>query len=113
MTPPDSDATSTSERAVPGEAKARSFKPLPFWPRMAVLSVGWCVILVGIAGLVLPGPGTLALIAGAAILSVASEVAYKGLRSACKRWPALWARFESLRSRIHDRVHGFFHRDHR
>jgi hypothetical protein len=90
--------------------RVRSFKHLPFWPRILVLLVGWLVVLIGIAGLVLPGPGTLAIIAGAAILSVASEVVYKGIGAALKRWPRLHSHFESLRERIHDRLHDFFHR---
>ena len=114
MTPPESKASSPSELSALGdrfEEKVKTFKHLPFWPRMAVLTLGWLVILIGIVGLVLPGPGTVALIAGAAILSVASEVAYKGMRSALQRWPAIWTRFEALRDRIHDRVHAYFRRE--
>jgi hypothetical protein len=111
MPPPDSDTTSTEVPSLSDTfvGKVHAVKQLRFWPRVLVLSVGWLVILVGIAGLLLPGPGTLAIFAGAAILSVASELAYKGMRTTLKRWPALWIRFEALRSRIHERLHEFFH----
>jgi hypothetical protein len=107
---PDSEAradpSSLSDTLV---GRVRSFKRLPFWPRVLVLLAGWLVILIGIAGLFLPGPGTLAIFAGAALLSVASEVAYKGIAGSLKRWPRLHRNFESLRERLHDRLHAFFH----
>jgi len=114
MPPPDSDTSSTEIASLNDTfvGKIRAFRHLPFWPRVLVLSVGWLVILVGIAGLVLPGPGTLAIFAGAAILSVASELAYKGIRTTLQRWPTVWHRFEKLRNRIHDRLHEFFHPGH-
>ncbi len=50
-------------------------RPLPLWVRILVLVVGWIVVLIGIAGLVLPGiQGIATIVAGAAILSVASEL---------------------------------------
>lgn len=50
------------------------------WARRVVLEVlGWALILVGIAALVLPGPGLLALVAGLVILSQQYEWAERRL----------------------------------
>lgn len=88
----------------------RRRKPLPLWLRIIVLFVGWIVVLVGVAGLVLPGPGTVGIVVGVAILSVASQFAYKWMRRTLHRWPTIWDRVEKFRDRIHDRLHDFVHR---
>lgn len=50
------------------------------WARRVVIEVlGWGLVLVGIAGLVLPGPGLLALVAGLVILSQQYEWAERRL----------------------------------
>ncbi|HWM89900.1 MAG TPA: PGPGW domain-containing protein [Thermoanaerobaculia bacterium] len=86
-------------------------RPLPLWLRIVVLLVGWIVVLVGIAGLVLPGiQGIATIVIGAAILSVASEIAYELMRKAFRRWPAIWDRVERFRDRIQDKLHDFVHR---
>ena len=91
------------EALVPRRRKLR--RPLPLWLRIVVLLVGWIVVLVGIAGLVLPGiQGIATIVIGAAILSVASELAYELTRKALRRWPWLWDRVERLGDRIHDKL---------
>ena len=85
-------------------------RPLPLWLRIIVLFVGWIVVLIGIAGLVLPGPGTVGIVLGVAILSVASQFAYKWMRRTLHRWPTIWDRVERFRDKIHDRLHDFVHR---
>src|SRR5215210_8186527 len=66
-------------------------RPLPLWLRIVVLLVGWIVLLVGVAGLVLPGiQGIATIVIGAAILSVASELAYEWMRKGLRRWPSVW-----------------------
>jgi len=91
--------TSTLPKPSPGG------QSLPLWVHVAVLTVGWIVILVGVAGLVLPGPGVLTILAGLAILSVSSELAHRWMRRALQRWPKLSHRVESFRTRLHDWLH--------
>ena len=85
-------------------------RPLPLWVRILVLLAGWIVVLVGIAGLVLPGPGTVTIVIGAAILSVASELAYEWMRKSLSRWPKIWDRVEGFRDGILDRLHEMLRR---
>lgn len=76
--------------------------PLPWWVRILLLLVGWLLILIGIAGLVLPGiQGILTIFAGAAVLSLVSEIVYDLLRWSFKRWPKGWRRVVRLRRRLH------------
>ena len=89
----------------------RQLPPLPFRVRVGVFLVGWVLILVGVAGLVLPGiQGVLTIVTGAALLSLDNELIYRLLRSVLARWPTIWAKVERLRHRIHDKLHRFFHR---
>jgi hypothetical protein len=101
--------TSESEpgdRQVPARKKARKHLPaLPLVVRLVVLVVGWIVILIGIAGLALPGiQGILTLAVGAALLSLASEMVYRGLSRLLHRWPKVWDRVESFRAWMHDKL---------
>jgi hypothetical protein len=78
---------------------------LPTGLRVFLISAGWLMILIGLAGLVLPGiQGVLTLVAGAALLSVASENAYWVLRRLFRRWPRGWRRVERARRWIYRRV---------
>lgn len=91
--------------------RRRLRRPLPLWLRILVLLVGWIVLLVGVAGLVLPGiQGIATIVIGAAILSVASELAYEWMRKSLGRWPAVWDRVEKFREKIHDKLHDLVHR---
>jgi uncharacterized membrane protein YbaN (DUF454 family) len=84
---------------------------LPFWLRIALFALGWLLILVGIAGLVLPGiQGVLTLLVGVAVLSLVSELAYELLRKGLKRWPKAWKKIESLREWAYRKLHRF-HRE--
>jgi hypothetical protein len=98
----------------PDESRFRRHRrlrlPLPLWLRILVFLVGWVVVLVGVAGLVLPGPGIPTIVVGAAILSVVSEAAYELTRKSLRRWPSIWDRVEVFRERIHDRLHAFAHK---
>lgn len=90
----------------------RRLRPLPLWLRVVVLLVGWVVLLVGVAGLVLPGiQGVLTIIVGAAILSVASETAHRWTRQCLQRWPKAHDRVEAFREKIHDKLHRMVHKD--
>lgn len=80
--------------------------------RIGVFVVGWILILVGVAGLVLPGiQGVLTIILGAALLSLDNELIYRLMRRVFLRWPHLWDKIENLREKTHDRLHRLFHRD--
>jgi hypothetical protein len=68
--------------------------------RIVVESLGWLLILIGIAALVLPGPGLLALFAGLALLSTQYEwaerrlkpvraAAFKTAEDSVKSWPRI------------------------
>ncbi len=95
----------------PHVRRRRLRRPLPLWLRILVLLVGWIVLLVGVAGLVLPGIQGIATIAiGAAILSVASELAYEWMRKSLSRWPKIWDRVERFRDRISDKLQDMVHR---
>jgi hypothetical protein len=84
---------------------------LPLVARIGVFLVGWLLILVGIAGLVLPGiQGVLTILVGAALLSLVSEIIYELLRKSMRPWPRAWERVERFRDRAHDRLHRWFHR---
>jgi hypothetical protein len=58
-------------------------------------------VLIGVAGLVLPGiQGIFTIVLGAAVLSLVSDAAYLLLRFAFGRWPRGWRRIVKLRRRL-------------
>lgn len=80
--------------------------PLPTWLRVVVITVGWLMILVGIAGLFLPIlQGGLMLALGLALLSIGSQTMHLWFRSVMGRWPRIWKRLEKFRRKIHFRLH--------
>lgn len=80
--------------------------PLPLGWRVGIFIVGWVLILVGVAGLVLPGlQGIVTILLGAALLSLDNELVYRGLRRVLARWPKAWQRVERFRARAHARLH--------
>jgi hypothetical protein len=88
-------------------------RPLPLWVRISVLVVGWLVLLIGVAGLVLPGiQGIATILAGAAILSVSSDLAHRWMYRALRRWPKLWCRVDRFREKIHGWLHRLVHKEH-
>jgi hypothetical protein len=75
---------------------------LPLGWRIFFIAAGWAMIVIGIAGLALPGiQGLLTIAAGFALLSVASETAYWVLRWAFGRWPGGWRRIERMRRKLY------------
>ena len=85
--------------------------PLPFGVRVGIFIVGWILVLVGVAGLVLPGiQGIATILIGAALLSLDNELVYRGLRKLLRRWPDAWRRLEHFREKTHDRMYRMFHR---
>ena len=96
---------------LPLEIRIEPRPPLPMGVRVGIFILGWLLILVGVAGLVLPGiQGVFTILLGAALLSLDNELVYRGLRRLLVRWPHLWRRVERFRERSHDRLHGIFHR---
>lgn len=103
------DATPSRESPSPkpatGTARQRSrhrLAPLPIGVRLLVLFVGGLLILIGFAGLLLPGiQGILTLVLGAAILSLASDWVYKLQMRVLNRWPRISERIEGFRRRVH------------
>lgn len=86
--------------------------PLPLGARIAIFILGWLLILIGVAGLVLPGiQGVFTIVLGAALLSIDNALVYRGLRRAFTRWPHLWNKVEQFREKAHDRMHRWFHRE--
>ncbi len=82
--------------------RLRRLPRLPLYVRVAVFLVGWLLVLVGVAGLVLPGiQGIVTIILGAALLSVVSELVYEGLAKLLSRWPQAWRRVRGLRLMTH------------
>ena len=96
---------------LPLEIRIEPRPPLPVWVRVGIFVVGWLLILVGVAGLVLPGiQGIATILVGAALLSLDNELVYRGLRRLLARWPQLLRRVEVFREKSHDRLHRLFHR---
>ena len=88
-----------------GKVQRRKHPPLPMWLKIVLLFIGWLVLLIGVAGLVLPGiQGILTIVIGAAILSVASERVYFGIRLMLRRRPKTRRKLDSFRHWMHDRL---------
>lgn len=85
-------------------SRLRRLRPLPLPARILLFLVGWLLVLVGVAALVLPGPGLLTIFLGAALLSLVSELVYERLRWVLSRWPGMQRRLEGLRLRLHRRL---------
>ena len=90
-------------------SKARAIKRLPklsLGMRVVAFVIGWGLVLIGVAGLALPGiQGVLTLLAGTAVLSVVSETVYRLLRRLFSRWPRGWKRVRSFRRKVHGWLH--------
>lgn len=98
-------AGARERRSRPRPGRLRRLVPLPLGLRIALFLLGWILLLVGVAGLVLPGiQGVLTIFAGAAILSLVSELVYKWLRALLHRWPVIWRRVEGFRLKLHRRL---------
>jgi hypothetical protein len=87
-------------------------RPLTLGARVTIFILGWALILIGVAGLVLPGiQGVVTIVLGAALLSLDNELVYRGLRAGFRRWPNLLDKLEHFREKSHDRIHRLFHRE--
>jgi hypothetical protein len=108
----EEEPQSPTERVgLPMRIDLEPHRPLPFWVRVTVFVVGWILILVGVAGLVLPGiQGIATIVVGAALLSLDNELIYRGLRRSFRRWPKVWQKIEKFRTKAHDKIHRLVHR---
>lgn len=98
----DSTAEANATAASDQRPHDPALSPLSTLTRILLLIAGWLLILIGIAGLILPGiQGIITIVAGAAVLSLASEIAYRVMRRALGPWPGLWSRIERLRAKVH------------
>lgn len=99
------DSTAETNSAAPVSDQTSpdpALSPLSTLTRILLLIAGWLLILIGIAGLVLPGiQGIITIVAGAAVLSLASEIAYRVMHRALGPWPGIWSRIERLRAKVH------------
>lgn len=78
---------------------------LPMWLRVALTAVAVLLLLVGVAGLFLPGlQGIVTILAGIALLSLVSSHADRFLRWSLSRWPKLLAKVEELREKSRGRL---------
>jgi hypothetical protein len=85
---------------------------LPLGVRITLFLVGWTLLLAGIAGLFLPIlQGAVMILAGAAVLSLVSELIYEWLRLGLRRWPKLWRRIEAFRLRTYRRLQKRWRKD--
>ena len=102
----DSRPLAPSPDSARDEARRKRRLRLSLGTRVLTFAVGWSLLLVGVAGLALPGiQGILTILVGIAVLSVASESAYRLLKRLLHRWPPVWNRIERFRERIHEWLH--------
>jgi len=117
--PPSENGPSPSQQETAGGSEERSavedtgqhrlhlhrLPPLSWKIRFALLVVGWVLMVVGIAGLALPGiQGIVTIVIALAILSIASETAHRWLHRIFHPWPNAWEKIAHLRRRLHDKL---------
>lgn len=77
-------------------------KPRGIMKRALIATAGVLLLLVGTAGLVLPGiQGVLTLAAGTALLATVSSTVRHAVRSLFHRWPRGWRRYLRVERRLH------------
>jgi len=91
--------------------KFAELPPLSPGARLVLLVLGWLLVLIGIAGLVLPGlQGILTLLLGGALLSLVSPRILAVLRWLFRPWPRGWRRLLRWRQRAHRWIYTKLHR---
>lgn len=99
------DEPTPAPPATLGDETRRRSPRISLTVRIVLHFIGWAVLLVGIAGLLLPGiQGVLTILAGAAILSVASDRVHRWLQLALRRWPRMRERLDNLRHKLHSKL---------
>jgi hypothetical protein len=109
--PDDSSNVESLREPLPLEIRIEPRPRFSLGIRIGIFIVGWLLILIGVAGLVLPGiQGIATILVGAALLSLDNELVYRGLRRLLARWPRVWNKIEHFREKSHDWIHRTFHR---
>jgi hypothetical protein len=84
--------------AAPRGRSLRSPRKLPYLGRIIAGILAWILLIVGLAGLVLPGlQGVLTLALSATFFSLTSRRVHERLRSAFRPWPKGWRRVVKVR----------------
>ena len=84
--------------AAPRVRSLRSPRKLPYFGRIIAGILAWILLIVGLAGLVLPGlQGVLTLALSATFFSLTSARVHERLRSAFRPWPKGWRRVVKVR----------------
>jgi hypothetical protein len=106
MTADSSDHKTEPAETPEGESQHHVHIPdLPLVLRLALLVFGWLIVVLGLAGLLLPGlQGILMLVLGAAILSVASESVHRWLEKVLEHRPNIRRRMNAFRAKLHARL---------
>jgi len=83
------------------QASRRPFPRFSLATRVALIVVGWALVVLGVVGWFLPIlQGWLTLFMGLAVLSLASQRLHAFLRERFRRWPRGWRRLEKFRRRV-------------
>lgn len=86
--------------AVPPLAAAPEHVAFPVWLRVGLIVCALLLLVVGVAGLVLPGiQGIVTIVAGVALLSLVSSNADRFLRWSLGPWPRILDKVEHMRER--------------
>lgn len=106
MSTRDQDQKDTDLDLSEDEAEEHVHIPdLPLALRIGLLVLGWLIIVLGLAGLLLPGlQGILLLILGAAILSAASDTVHRWLENLLEHRPKMLRRLNAFRSKLHSKL---------
>lgn len=84
-----------------GQASRRPFPRFGWATRVALIIVGWALVVLGVIGWFLPIlQGWLTLFMGLAVLSLTSQRFHTFLRERFRRWPKGWRRLEKFRRRV-------------
>lgn len=68
--------------------------------RFGLYLLGWVLVLIGIAGLILPGiQGIVTILAGVVVLSLVSLTVHRWARRGLARWPKTLERYERMREK--------------
>jgi len=105
LRPPEEPSQKSSDSEEPETLQVGNGRPHPpplsLQARLLLLFLGWLAVVVGIVGLALPGiQGILTIVAGLALLSVASETAHRVLRRLMRPWPNAWEKVVRFRQRL-------------
>ena len=106
MSTRDKDLKDTDLDLSEDEAQEHVHIPdLPLALRIGLLILGWLIVVLGLAGLLLPGlQGVLLLILGAAILSVASDTVHRWLEDVLEHRPKMLRRLNAFRSKLRSKL---------